>query len=195
MTNRVDKYINNYIVLLLILGLYPTVSTADVFNPQIIQENLSEIITFCVAVSYVLGVFFCTLAVMKLKKYGEQTMMSMGQGGNLGGMVFTFLIGIFLLYLPTTINTLDVTIWGTQDINLYPSPGRTGDYFEIFKTLILAIRVVGLISFIRGWVLLTRVGQQQGQPGTVGKALLHIGAGICGINFMAFFNAVENTLT
>ena len=55
------------------------------------------------------------------------------------------------------------------------------------------MRVIGAISFIRGWVILTRVSKHA-QPGTFGKGLTHVIAGILAINIYETWEILMNTL-
>lgn len=186
-----DNYAN--MVLLVLILLVPSVAYAQEFDLQNIQNNLQAIITFAIATSYVMGLFFCFYAVLKLKQYGERSTMQPGQG-SLGRSVALFVIGIMLLYLPSTMSVFSYTVWNTTDPKLFPRPGSAGEFFDVFKTLILAIRVAGIISFIRGWVLLVQVANEKGQPGTVGKAILHLLGGVLAFNFMQLYETIENSL-
>ena len=54
--------------------------------------------------------------------------------------------------------------------------------------------VVGIVAFIRGMIMLNKVGGQGAQPGTMGKALTHIVGGLLAINMWGFWEVIENTL-
>ena len=64
---------------------------------------------------------------------------------------------------------------GTADL-AYPSTG--GGFEQYIKPIMMLVRLIGVIAIIRGLVLLSRVGNPQSQPGSTGKALIHIIGGI-----------------
>ena len=61
--------------------------------------------------------------------------------------------------------------------------------------ILVFVRVVGIGSFIRGIVLLSRSGDhQRSQPGMLGKALIHILAGVLLIHIVGTMDLLEDIL-
>jgi intracellular multiplication protein IcmC len=60
--------------------------------------------------------------------------------------------------------------------------------------LTMIIRVIGLIAFVRGWVLIARSASQGQPPGGTGKGLIHVFGGILAINIVGTLNMINTTL-
>src|SRR5437660_1130051 len=70
---------------------------------QSLQTNLGPVFRLLVASSFVLGIWFMTDAVFRLKKYGQaRTMMS--TNASMAKPIILFLLGLALLYFPTLID-------------------------------------------------------------------------------------------
>lgn len=159
-----------------------------------LQSSLQPIWQFLVALSYVLGVCFITIAVMKLKAYGQQTVM-MSTHASLGPTLAYFIVGVGLLFLPTLLDIMTVTLWGygVEEITGWGDEGGI-NVADIMVPIVQLIQVIGLIAFIRGWLLLLRVGGHSGQPGTLSKAMMHMLGGIMGINISGTISVLQRTL-
>ena len=48
--------------------------------------------------------------------------------------------------------------------------------------MIGTIQVIGLIAFLRGWLLITKSTGEQPQPGAVSKGFIHVIGGVLAIN-------------
>ena len=53
---------------------------------------------------------------------------------------------------------------------------------------------VGYVAFIRGWILLLRIGEQGSQPGAFAKAVTHIVGGLVAINIFGTVAVIQNTI-
>ena len=62
------------------------------------------------------------------------------------------------------------------------------------QAILKLLQVIGVISFVRGWVLLARSQGQGSQPGSMGKGVIHIFGGVMLMNIVATVNIVYNTL-
>jgi intracellular multiplication protein IcmC len=60
--------------------------------------------------------------------------------------------------------------------------------------LLRILQLIGVIAFVRGWVLLARSQGQGAQPGTMGKAVTHVFGGVLLMNIVATVNIMYNTL-
>jgi len=54
--------------------------------------------------------------------------------------------------------------------------------------------IVGLISFFRGMILLVRLGEGSGGEGSMLRPVMHLGAGVFGVNAQAFYNIVHGVI-
>jgi intracellular multiplication protein IcmC len=154
-----------------------------------IQKNLQPIWQMLIALSYTLGVIFVVMAILKLKQYGQMTVMMSNQA-SMGATLAYFLVGIGLLYLPTLLDMWVMTAWGysTDEIN-----GPSGSNIEFMKPVLQIIQVIGLISFLRGWLSLAKLGGGA-QPGTLSKGIMHIVGGILAINVVGTLDMLKATL-
>lgn len=121
------------------------------------------------------GVFLTFMAIMEFKKMGEQRSMMSQHHGAMKPMIL-LLTGAMLLILPSFTGTAMLAFWGHTSDMAYS--GDTSGYASLGPAVLTFVRLIGLGSFIRGIILLSRAGGQQSQPGAVGKALIHIFAGV-----------------
>ena len=165
---------------------------ASIFNN--INQQINPIKNFIIAISYGVGLGLCVIAVMKLKKYGTKTAY-MHVESSLVGPFLQFFIGIALFYLPTFVETVNITLWNeayvyNSPLN-YTSQTSSTTFEEYIEPILGVIQIIGMISFIRGWVMLSRATNVGQQPGAVSKGLTHVIGGIMGINIytvMEIFN-------
>ncbi len=157
-----------------------------------LSETFPSLIRLVTATSYVIGIGLAWNAIYKLKQYGEmRTMMSANT--DLRGPIVLIIVAVALLYLPSTLITMRTTAFGTENPLAYNF--ETGSPWDDFvAVIILFVQLVGLVAFIRGWLLLVRVGTQGAQPGTTTKAIVHIIGGIFAINVDATAKLVAETL-
>ena len=167
---------------------------ASVFNN--ISDQINPIKNFVIAISYGVGLGLCVIAVMKLKKYGTKTAY-MHVESSLVGPFLQFFIGIALFYLPTFVETVNITLW--NDAYVYNSPlnytseTSSTTFEEYIEPILGVIQIIGMISFIRGWVMLSRATNVGQQPGAVSKGLTHVIGGIMGINIYTVIEVFNQT--
>lgn len=188
---------HKFILLLTAIGLLaaPLLANAETLDGILanITSSLPGLYRLIAALSYVLGVFFMVRAVMRLNVYGKMTVFMASQA-QFGPTVLYFLIGMGLLYFPTLIDITNVTIFNQPGTSILQYPTNTDAQWESFiNPLIDVVRFVGYIAFLRGWILLSKIGGQ-GQPNTLGKALMHILGGLLAINIVGTINVVHQTL-
>jgi intracellular multiplication protein IcmC len=160
-----------------------------------LQTHLPPVIQLIVASAYVMGLWFICLAILKLKAYGHQTVF-MSTHASITGPLTYLVIGLVLFYCPTIVGTVNYTFWGygTESIIAYPDSASTS-LSGILDPVVAIVRVMGYIAFIRGWVILTRLGHQGGGgQGTIGKGIIHIVGGIMAINVVGTWYIIQNTL-
>jgi intracellular multiplication protein IcmC len=183
------------LLLCLPLAIY-AIDTDSVDLPDILwnlQRSLPGVWRMLVALTQLLGVGCFVLAIMKLRGYGVITVM-MRQGANMGPTLMYILVGTVLLFLPETLDTAMETFW-QYDYSSVKSWHTTGkaSWDELLQPMLILIRVIGLVAFIRGWTLMLRVSAQNTQPGTAGKAIMHIIGGILAINIVGTISMLEAT--
>jgi intracellular multiplication protein IcmC len=151
-----------------------------------------------IAIAYITGLYLIVRGIMMYKVFGSQTMAS-AQRGEFAGPLVHIVIGAILLYIPSTLNTSLTTIFGdttigqASDLIGYKSFAATEKWQELSDVIVQYMYLVGLIAFIRGWVILSKMGHSGSQPGSIGKGLIHVIGGILLINVVDTFNLLAST--
>lgn len=145
------------------------------------------------AIAYVMGFSFAMGAIYKLKVYGEaRTMMS--SHASLKGPIVYLVVAAALIFSPAAYQTLLLTTFGDPNTTPLSWGGSIKGWSQAGTEAMLGlIQVVGVIAFIRGWVLMARTAEQA-QPGTFGKAMTHIIGGLLAINIVGTKDILWNSL-
>lgn len=159
-----------------------------------LQDELKPVWTMLVAFARFIGLWFGFMAVYKLKVYGRMTAF-MSQNASLLKPMTYLLVGVSLWYLPDLIDKSVETIWGYDydSIKSYQI-GEGTPWDALVMPMTLLIRVIGLIAFLRGWILIVRSTNEGVQPGTFGKGFMHIIGGVLAINILGTINVLKNSL-
>lgn len=155
---------------------------------------LGQVWVMLIALSQIIGIGFAFSAIMKLKKFGQNSMMSTSHPQLMGPIVHIF-IASALLFLPLTLDSILNTFWGYDysSVKSYISTSGTSNWDAMIQPVILIIRIIGLIAFIRGWIILARTATEGAQPGTFGKAVTHIVGGVLAVNIVGTITVLQNT--
>jgi intracellular multiplication protein IcmC len=167
-----------------------------------ITSSLLSIERLVTATAYLLGILFAVKAIYSMKVLAETRANQMSQRESLKEPVVYFLVAAMLLYFPTGFEILMNTTFGYSDILAY---GTNSGGNTIFGTLFgedtpfgyvisLAIQVVGVIAFVRGWVLIARSASQGQPPGGTGQGLMHVFGGILAMNIVGTIQVLNDTL-
>ena len=151
-----------------------------------LSTSLSGVSQFLTALSYVIGIYLTVSAVFKFKKFGHRTAFMHVEAG-MFGPIMQFFIGVGLLYTPTFIGVLNATVFGDSsidDVMAYSTSGSSPDWATAIEPMYQTIQVIGLIAFLRGWLILTKSVQKDGgnQPGQTTKGIIHIIGGVMAMN-------------
>lgn len=187
MKNIRNRLIKQLVAILALLML-SSPAWALGYNNQHVLESLRwvAIITqdFCILA----GVGFMLGGLFKMKRYGEmRTFMS--HQLTLGKPLSMIIVGACLLAIPVAVKTIMLAIYG--QVNPLPYPDAGSGSAEVIKPVIILVRLVGLFGLIRGIMLFTRIGGEQGQPGMLGKAMLHIIGGVLCIHIINTYNILK----
>ena len=152
-------------------------------SAQILVNNFNIISIILADAALFIGWLLFFTSIYKFKRYGEmRTMMSMHM--NILGPLSVLIASIFLLMFPQFLGTLIITLWGKANLNPLPYTSSTTSYGQYIKPILMFVRIIGIVSIIRGILLLSRTGEQQSQPGQAGKAGLHILGGLLSVHIM-----------
>ena len=174
-------------------------SQIDVLNN--IALNLIPVQRLVTGTAYVIGIMFAVKAIWTLKMYGESRTMMSGNA-NIKEPILYLLVAGILIYFPTGLSVVLETTFGSSNILEYApinngTPGITalfGSTSLVGRALTTIIQTIGVIAFIRGWVLVARTASQGQPPGGTGKGLMHIFGGILAINIIATLEMINKTL-
>jgi len=140
---------------------------------------------------YVIGFVFALRGVYYLKQYGEMRTM-MASNTSLKTPIAFFIVASVLIYIPTGFKIISKTIFG------YNSPLAYSDVTSGMNPIFLSaitglVSIIGLIAFIRGWLILVANAEHPGGQATVGKALTHIIGGLLAMNVLGVVDIIWNT--
>ncbi|NNM58866.1 MAG: hypothetical protein HKM04_03540 [Legionellales bacterium] len=193
-----EKAIVKTIELILIFALIclPTMAQAVTADQMLanINAQLPYLYKIVTGFGYLAGVFFVIVGVHKLKEFGNSAM----QSGKLAMKEpFAYIIvGAMLIYFPSTLGVFLTTVYGTSSITPYIGYGAPGNTFnEIGATIVGIVQFVGLVSFVRGLMMLHKVGVGESQQGaSFNKGLTHLIGGIIAMNIVQFGHIISSTL-
>jgi len=201
---------------LLLILLYLFSENAVAADIQTVLNNVSNIIVPLTAmvlmISYCAGVYFIIHALTMMKKFGNMGMQQT-QPGELGGPLMQLVVGAVLIYLPSSTDVLtnslfstSASLFGGSSIN-YANLGvgasvlgyigadnLSQQWAALANTLVLYIQFIGLLSFIKGWFLMSKSAGAGSQPGNLSKGFVHIIGGIIAINFVSIVSILNSTI-
>ncbi len=160
-------------------------------EPSALTNNFIIMSYILHTVAVVIGVSLTLGGVFQLKKHAEQRSM-MSTQHSAAGPILMIICGGTLLILPAFIDATLLAFWGHKSPLTYDG-GPTG-YSAMVPPILVFVRVIGVGAFIRGIVLLSKCGSQQSQPGTLGKALVHIIAGILCVHILGTIDLLQNIM-
>lgn len=159
-----------------------------------LRSQLPALVQLLTAAMYIVGFYLIYRGIHALKQYGEMRSMMSSQTSLKEPLLYLF-VGTVLIFYPSTIDMGLNTVFATNQIQGYvPDPGRSTEANQVYEDIGYVLRLIGYISFFRGWIILTYLGSQGTPPGTFGRALHHIIGGILLVNIFGFFDILKNSL-
>ncbi len=158
-----------------------------------LADQTPALIQFLTAFVYLAGVYFLYRAVSELKQYGEiRSMMSVQH--SLKAPFIYFFVGCLFIFYPSTIDFSLTTIYSGTHILDYANDNNlpAGGNLAV-KSIGVILRLIGYISFFRGWIILTRLAGQSAPPGTFWKGINHIIGGIMLVNVFQTWSILKAT--
>lgn len=166
-----------------------------------LATNLLPVERMVTGAAYVIGLAFAFKAIYSLKMYGEsKTMMS--SNTSMKEPVIYLIVAGMLIYFPTGLAIMLNSTFGSSSILQYaPTNSNSPMISTLFGSgssvgwaLAIIIQVIGVIAFVRGWVLIARSASQGQPPGGTGKGMMHVFGGILAMNIVATLQIINNTL-
>lgn len=158
-----------------------------------LQGNIPWLRRLVVGFCYVSGVGLILKSVFMLKAFGQQKTMMASHSSFTKPLIIMF-VGAGLIYLPTIIDSgvASLFAYGSKSVMDYPV---ASDWSSIIDPLIDIVKLLGLVTFVRGWIMLAKFGAEGGgQQGVGGKALMHMIGGVFAMNIVATIDIVKASL-
>jgi len=201
MLSRFHKYLFPILLLLFVSSVVFAQTTGSSSGSEAtvdaikMLENFNNaypsIIRLVSAFCYLLGFLLIIRGVFYLKMYGElRTMMSTQTSAKIP--LFLILVGSLFVFLPSTYNNISISFFGSASVLSYDQVTTSMNPL-LLKSIVGVVQIIGLLSFIKGWMILVANAQQPGGQATVGKAITHIIGGLCAYNILGFTNVIWNT--
>lgn len=149
---------------------------------------------FVMVLSYLCGIIMIIRGLALYKAFGQNVNQATRPGEVAGPAVY-IVIGTMLFYFPTIFQIGLYTLYGSSTpTNLvYKGADTTQNWAQIYTLINRYCRLIGVISFFRGLILISRAGEQGTQPGSITKGIIHLVAGIMIYNIGATVNVFQYT--
>lgn len=190
------KNITNDCLIVALMLMLPSVALADApINVDQMLANLREQIpyltTFVTAFCFLAGFFFMFKAFYALKQYGEMRTMT-SAGTDLRGPISSIVVAACLMFTPSIIDIGLTTVYGNASIISYEETGTEWD--NLSETIIMIVQFVGGVAFVRGLMIMHKVGTGQQQQVTFAKGLIHLIGGVIALNIVGATHIMFTTL-
>tara|TARA_R110002110_G_scaffold404606_1_gene623036 strand:+ start:40465 stop:41007 length:543 start_codon:yes stop_codon:yes gene_type:complete len=158
-------------------------------------ENLQRMI---VAISYVIGVGMVVKGIMMYRVFANQSMSS-AQRGEFAGPLVWIVIGVLLIWFPTTLDSTlltifaDSTLGDSNELIAYLPTSGADQWKSLSEVIVKYVKLIGLIAFLRGWIILSKMGHSGAQPGSIGKGAIHVIGGVLLINIVDTVQVLATT--
>jgi len=146
-----------------------------------------------------------------MKKLGGPVSMQT-QPGEISGPLVYLIVGAALIYLPTSTDLLINTIFQTGNsifsgggidyskmgqgstlLRYTSSSSFSAQWADLANTLIMFLQFLGFMSFVKGWLILSKSAAPGQQPGNFAKGMTHVIGGIGLVNIVGVAEILRNT--
>jgi intracellular multiplication protein IcmC len=166
-----------------------------------IASNMQSIERMVSGAAYLIGIVFAMKALMSLKELGESRSAQSGKSGVKEPLMY-FLVAGILIYLPTGFQIAMNSTFGYSNVLAYAPINSNNSTLDVLfgsnstagKSLSIIIQTLGLIAFVRGWVLVAKTSSTGQPPGGTGKGMVHVFGGVLAMNIVGTLQIINNTL-
>jgi hypothetical protein len=154
-------------------------------------QSFVSLTNFVQAFSMVIGIFLVMGSVLKFSQLGTDPRLSPKVP------IIMFFSGIALFSLMSVVDLVSGTLAmgnGPGDILMTNTASFQQQTVAAIQGVLTFVRLVGYIAFIRGWLILNRMGQGDNNA-TIGKAITHICGGVAAINSELTATILRNTFS
>lgn len=157
-------------------------------NAMQLMQNITTLSGAFEGVSLVFGICLFVAGVHKLKRHGEARGMG-GQGSSWGPLAI-IIASVALMAMPTTLGLFLNAFWQTSSPLAYnTADGATDQYIP---AVLMFVRFIGLVAFVRGVHHFAKSGHGSGQPGSIGKGLMHSFGGILCVHILGVVDLIRS---
>lgn len=153
-----------------------------------LSQSLLSVQAVVSGLGYLIGILFMIIAISKLKQIGDARARGSGQHKMFVPLAY-FMGGAALIFLPSAVNVLSKTTFGSGNVLQYTNYNP----YDVYSAMRVIIQTAGLIWFVRGSVLLVHASEPGVQHGP--KGLAFIVAGILAMNFEDTIGMTDYFLT
>lgn len=168
-----------------------------------IASNMESVERLVSGAAYLIGIVFAIKALLSLKELGETRSAQSSSGkSSVKEPLMYFLVAAMLIYLPTGFQVMMNSTFGYSNVLAYAPINSNNSTLDILfgqdsavgASLSIIIQTIGLIAFVRGWVLIAKTASQGQPPGGTGKGMVHVFGGILAMNIVGTLQIINNTL-
>ena len=167
-------------------------------TPDIVTmlENLDKSIPYLFymvgGLTYLFGITLVLSAIWKFKKWGEG--VSMVAQKDAREPIMHLAIGVLLIFAPSTMRTLLVTVFGTGSIFSYIPTIPDLSWQLASDTVIAIVQFVGFVAIVRGLLHLHKAVGGQAQQNMFSKGIIHLVGGVLSMNIVGTKDILYSTL-
>lgn len=166
------------------------------FDSTLAYENLVSsavwMEAFVVILSYFCGFVMIFRGFALYKSFGQNINQNT-RPGEVAGPIVYIIIGVFMFYFPDLFKIVMYTVFGTTTPTQLNYDGSDVNWQHIYILIDRYCKLVGVISFFRGLLLVSKSGEPGVQPGTITRGTIHIIAGVMLYNIGATVEILEYT--
>ncbi len=160
-------------------------------------DNIKNPMTFLLsAIAITMGVFFVVRGLMKASKFGTDPKAQPT------AILANLIVGVVLFVVGQSLDVIVASVFGSSGIggpsviswSFAQSLGlsASGRFQSAVRAALTFVQLIGMISFIRGWVIMKNVAEGQAKE-TMAQGIIHVVGGVCAINIYYFLVAMDST--
>ncbi len=117
-----------------------------------LSKTYPDLISMITGACFIIGMVLALRGVYYLRAYGELRTMTQSQT-TMRTPITLFIVAAVFMYLPNAFQTLITTSFGYDSPMAYDQASSSIDPV-ILKALVGLVQLIGLIAFVRGWLVL-----------------------------------------
>ncbi len=167
--------------------------TLDVMMTNFIGNIKNPILSLISMIAFVLGLYMIVRGLFKASKYGFDP-----RTHAMHLILINMLFGALLLAIGSNMATVTNAVFGGGAV----APGSVIQWATLssvspqFANAVTAclqfVQIIGAIAFVRGWLILKKVAEGNGQT-SLAQGLTHIVGGVLAINIFIFLPIMDST--